>query len=629
MTTTTADAAMASASTEALKARAPLEGAVHIPLALLAPSPTNPRKHFDAERIRQIADSLRAVGQIQPIRARPNPAHTPGNGRPAFEIVVGETRWRAAHLAGLPTIDAVVRHYTDLEVLEIQLVENLQRSDLHPMEEAQGYEQLLRKPNGLQGYATVADLAARVGKSPSYVYQRIKLLALCPAGREAFHAGKLSPSVALLIARMPDQAEQAKATATIAAGWGGEPYSYRTAAELLQREYMLALAKAPFDLLATYGVAGPCADCPKRSGAAPDLFADVTSGDMCQDARCYQAKAEEAKQARLVVDQQQQAQHMAEALRRPAAPPAADAPATTSATTGRVVFTPAPKPTPPAGVSATGRGARTGGKGAPEDDRAAQAAATEKRHTIARFEALLFEQAVAAIRSSPLNIEALRLACLDAFDRLSYEGIALLYPGFGWPEPDRVGINPFDADFKPRVAEADSYLLSELLTAMPLAEALSNGRLTPEHLAGKVHEWDDGPQIGALLASYGVDAAACWQQAAQTVRAQLAALAAAAPALAHKPKPISQTMTDAFISQHGAGAAADAPTAAPTKPGNKAPIKYRCRLTGSTWSGRGLQPAWLKAALARGAKLSDFDTTTQPAAAGVDQTDEGDSDATN
>ena len=265
----------------------------------LQPSPTNPRKRFDTARVQQIADSMDEVGQIQPIRARPNPAFTPTNGRPPYAIVIGETRWRAAQVAKkTPVLDVIVREYTDMEVLEVQLVENLHRTDLHPMEEAEGYGQLLRSPTGLQGHATVAELAARVAKSESYVYQRMKLLALCNAGRDAFYAGHISASVALLIARMPNAEEQARATARIVAGFGGEPYSYRQAAEYLQKEFMLRLSLARFDISATYAVAGPCGVCKKRSGAEPDLFADVaaSAGDMCQDARCYQAKAEEAHQ---------------------------------------------------------------------------------------------------------------------------------------------------------------------------------------------------------------------------------------------------------------------------------------------------------------------------------------------
>lgn len=276
-----------------------LEVLLHLAPGLLQPSPTNPRKRFDPLRVQQIADSMDEVGQIQPIRARPNPAHREGDGRPPYEIVVGETRWRAVQVAKkVAVLDVIVRAYTDMEVLEVQLVENLHRTDLHPMEEAEGYGQLLRSPTGLQGHASVRELAARIGKSESYVYQRMKLLALCPAGRDAFYAGRINASVAQLIARMPNQEEQARATARIVAGFGGEPYSYLQAAEYLQKEFMLRLSLARFDINATYSVAGPCGACKKRSGAEPDLFADVASsaGDMCQDARCYQAKAEEAHQ---------------------------------------------------------------------------------------------------------------------------------------------------------------------------------------------------------------------------------------------------------------------------------------------------------------------------------------------
>lgn len=281
------------------KACKPIEGALQIPLTLLTPSPLNPRKRWASARIAKMTESLRASGQVQPIRVRANPRFTPTNGQPPYEIVVGETRFRAAPGAGLTLLDAVVGSYTDQQVIELALAENTQRQDLHPLEEADAYDALLRKPDGLQGYATKDELAAHLGVSPSYVYQRLKLRDLCSTGREAFLAGTIDASVALLIARMPDQVEQATATADILAGWGGEPYSYKQAAAHLKKKFMLSLHLAVFDTAATYSVAGPCAGCNKRSSAAPDLFVDVTGGDMCQDSRCYQAKVAEAHQALL------------------------------------------------------------------------------------------------------------------------------------------------------------------------------------------------------------------------------------------------------------------------------------------------------------------------------------------
>lgn len=277
----------------------PIDGALRIPVTLIEPSPLNPRKTWKPERVAAMAADMAANSQIQPIRVRPNPRATDSNGRPPYEIVVGETRWRAAPGAGLATLDAIVADCTDHQLIQLALSENTKRQDLNALEEADAFDALLRKPDGLQGYATVQELAAAVGVSASYVYQRLKLRNLCPAAREAFLAGSIDASVAVLIARMPDQAEQSRATNRIVCGFGGEPYSYRQASEMLKREFMLRLDLARFDLAVPFKVAGPCTECPKRSGAAPDLFADVTSGDMCQDSRCYQAKAEEAHQALL------------------------------------------------------------------------------------------------------------------------------------------------------------------------------------------------------------------------------------------------------------------------------------------------------------------------------------------
>lgn len=275
----------------------PIDGALRIPVTLIEPSPLNPRKTWRPERVAAMAADMKGQGQIQPIRVRPNPRATGSNGRPPYEIVVGETRWRAAPDAGLATLDAIVADCTDHQLIQLALAENTKRADLNALEEADAYDALLRKPDGLQGYASVQELAAAVAVSPSHVYQRLKLRNLCPQAREAFLAGKIDASVAVLIARMPDQTEQARATARIVTGFGGEPYSYRQASEMLKKEFMLRLDLARFDIAVAYKVAGPCGECTKRSGAAPDLFADVTSGgDMCQDARCYQAKAEEAHQ---------------------------------------------------------------------------------------------------------------------------------------------------------------------------------------------------------------------------------------------------------------------------------------------------------------------------------------------
>jgi hypothetical protein len=125
------------------------EQAQHIPLGLLRPSPTNPRKRFTPAKITELAESIKKLGgNFQPILARPNPEYAEGNGQPRYEIVAGERRWRACAEAGMPSVLALVRDISHFDCLEIQLVENIDREDLHPLEEAEGLKALLRDAQG-------------------------------------------------------------------------------------------------------------------------------------------------------------------------------------------------------------------------------------------------------------------------------------------------------------------------------------------------------------------------------------------------------------------------------------------------------------------------------------------------
>lgn len=284
--------------------RTAIDGAVHIPLALLRASPTNPRKLFDADSLRDLANSIRMHGQLQPILARP--IADAKAGQVLYEVVCGQRRLRACGIAELPSVMAILRPMTDHEALEVQVIENLKRADLTELEEAEGYRQLLRAPDGLQGYANAEELAARIGKSRSYVFQRLKLLDLHDTGREALASGRIGFSVALLIARLHTADDQAKATKAIVAGWGGEPMTHKDAAEYIHRTFHLDLSRAAFKITDATLLpdAGSCRDCGKRTGANPDLFADVRQADTCTDAPCYQAK-EEAHRARLKAQAQE------------------------------------------------------------------------------------------------------------------------------------------------------------------------------------------------------------------------------------------------------------------------------------------------------------------------------------
>lgn len=274
-----------------------------IALETLAPSPTNPRKSFDEAALKELADTIRSQGVLAPIVVRlwPDDYPTPDGraDRPLYEIVAGERRYRASRLAELAEIPAMVRVLSTRQVLEIQLIENLQRRDVTELEEAEGYHLMMRD----HGY-TADQLAEKVGKSRAYIYGRLKLTALCEVVRERYRAGELDASRALLIARIPVPALQVEAAKAILDGW--QPMSYRVAAQHIQNNYMLDLTKAPFPRDDTFpGVfADPCTTCPKRAGNAPELYPD-TPADVCTDPRCYTDKkaayvnvqAERAKEA--------------------------------------------------------------------------------------------------------------------------------------------------------------------------------------------------------------------------------------------------------------------------------------------------------------------------------------------
>jgi ParB family chromosome partitioning protein len=147
----------------------------------LHPSGLNPRKNFDTIELVDLANSLRAKGLVQPIIARPDP-------QGGYEIVAGERRWRAAQKASLHTVPVIVRDLSDQEVAEFAVIENVQRQDLNPIEEASGYHELIER----FGY-TQEDVADTIGKSRSHLTNTLRLLKL-PAGVQALvRSGKLSP----------------------------------------------------------------------------------------------------------------------------------------------------------------------------------------------------------------------------------------------------------------------------------------------------------------------------------------------------------------------------------------------------------------------------------------------------
>lgn len=216
-------------------------GLVHLGLDQLVPNPRQPRTDFDETTLSELAASIRAVGLLQPILVRPLE-----NGQLAgdrYEIVAGERRFRAARLAGLNTIPAIVRHTGDEHMLTEALVENIHRADLNPLEEALAYQQLL------EDFGITHDaLAVSLGRSRSAISNALRLLGLSPAVQQRVASGVLSAGHARALLGLRDTDRQERvAQRVIAEGLSVRATEefVRTLIEAADRESALAdLARA-------------------------------------------------------------------------------------------------------------------------------------------------------------------------------------------------------------------------------------------------------------------------------------------------------------------------------------------------------------------------------------------------
>jgi ParB family chromosome partitioning protein len=169
-------------------------GQRRVPTTSLRPNARNPRRIFANEELDELTASLRERGMIQPIVARPV------RGAPdAYEIIAGERRWRAAQRAGLHEVPVVIIEATDAESLQLAIIENVQRADLNPLEEAEGYRALMEDFNHTQD-----DIAKMVGKSRSHVANTLRLLKLPPSIRAYIFKGKLDAGHARMLVGQPN-----------------------------------------------------------------------------------------------------------------------------------------------------------------------------------------------------------------------------------------------------------------------------------------------------------------------------------------------------------------------------------------------------------------------------------------
>lgn len=194
-----------------------------VPLDSIRPCAFQPRKDFSEESLRELADSIREQGLVQPLVVRLQGDH--------FELIAGERRWRASKLAGLSEVPIIERVANDREVLELALIENLQRENLNPIEESLGYAQLAEQFN-----LTQEEIAKKVGRSRAAVANALRLLKLPPSVREAIRSSRISVGHAKVLLGLTDSGLQesaseriltdglsVRATEELVARWNGTP----------------------------------------------------------------------------------------------------------------------------------------------------------------------------------------------------------------------------------------------------------------------------------------------------------------------------------------------------------------------------------------------------------------------
>lgn len=266
-----------------------------LPLIELVRSKTN-RQIVEDEALLEMAATMKVYGVLQPLLVRRLPAarlqdtfEDEATRHASHEIIAGERRFVAARLAGLHRVPVHIVAADDTHAVVMQLIENLHRENLNPLDEARGIQQLVDDFN-----MTRDAVANALKRSHTHVVESLRLLKICPEAIAALKAGTLNRSVALLVAQRPTPALQVEFTRkALTGGPDGGPLSYRSAKDLAQRQYMTDLTQAPFalDNAQLLPKVGACTQCPKRTGANPELW-DKAGADVCTDTACFADKKE-------------------------------------------------------------------------------------------------------------------------------------------------------------------------------------------------------------------------------------------------------------------------------------------------------------------------------------------------
>lgn len=264
-----------------------------LPVGKLVSTPDNRRKAISDASVRSLAQSIKKDGLLQPIVVRVHPT-LPDR----WEIRAGERRWRAAKLAGLATIPVIVRRLDNETALAVTIAENLQRKDLHPLEEAETIQLAFDREYDVKA------IAAKLGKSVAYVARRASLTRLAKAWKAEIRkpdsdASRLSPAHLELIARLPEPTQEALADDNFVGVFGRGFPTVNELRRIIDKD-LRSLAAMPWaiDDEVLDPTAGSCRDCGKRSSKQPMLFPEVdcssngkvTKNDRCLDPQCFDRK---------------------------------------------------------------------------------------------------------------------------------------------------------------------------------------------------------------------------------------------------------------------------------------------------------------------------------------------------
>lgn len=581
---------------------------VNVPLDQLHDSPWQPRTHY--ANLEGLADSIRTDGVLQPLMVRPRlPNKLRDDITDGYEIIFGHRRSRAAELAGLTHVPCVVVSMVDSEVRSAQMAENVQRDNMRAIEEAAGYQAQI-EADGI----TMAELAKRIGMSPSHVSARLKLLQLMPTVRQALEQGDIGAEIAVLVARVGPPTVQAQALADITAKGmrsdlsDGGRRSLREVRNLLAEKYTLELTgRVLFDPEdpALLPDAGACSACPKRSGNAPE-FADLVAladqkpnamgrmddwpsrcgPDLCTDPDCYARK----KSVVLARKVEELAASGHEVVSGAKARAALDVHGNVR---GPYVAATEVK----AELSRVNKSLAKAGKAAPtpitiQDPRTGKVVTAYRRADLERVGAAP-KAPEASNRPQQMNWTALRkeeeTACqveTDARMRL----LRTVHQALQQRPRTRVDLQMVVAhllDISSGHAAGLICQLHDAANAATLADALDD--MSPDQLGLLLLDLVlvDGVHVNSI---YAVK-----EYPPESLLAMAEHLGIDVEAARAEPAPTPS---------NAARAAEDARPAA-----GKAPhgVKFWCRDTGMTWTGNGLMPAWLRAALASGKRLADFE----------------------